>query len=371
LFAAIRQNKKFIHAPQSEFYDFEKDPAEAKNMVKQSNVADWQRAAQSYAKSGMGEEENAMPAEEQEKLRSLGYVSGQVSRTGADPKDKIQIMERFRLGMVMLKKQQYVQAESRFREIMATETHNGLAFRFLGDALSAQQKYGEAAQAYASSIERMPDPDVFVQLAKAHNRSGQTSKAEQILLDAIRIFPAYQEASFELASLYASRKNWDAALAILKGDGPEYHNQRGLIYIGRKNVPQAVNEFRSALRKQEKATYWNNLGIAYQQSGEAGAAEKAYVRAIELDPDYAEADANLSFLLISIRRWQEAGEHLQKIVSRNSQLWRARMALAYVREMQGRRSEAIEVYRNLLKDAPPSWPERAQAETRLKALTSE
>jgi tetratricopeptide (TPR) repeat protein len=323
----------------------------------------------SYAKNGEGGKATSLPPEEEEKLRSLGYVSGSVAQTGVDPKKKIQIMERFRLGMVMLKEEKYNQAEARFREITGTEKHNGLAFRFLGDALSAQQKYAEAAKAYSTSIARSPDPEVSIQLAKAHNRIGETASAETVLLKTIQRFPHFVEARFELASFYSGQKQWDKALATLNQDQPEFHNQRGFVYLNQGDVSKAADEFLTAIRGSEIATYWNNLGIAYQRMNRIKLAEEAYVRALQLNPSYAECEANLSFLLISSQKWEEAAQHLEHVTSRNAHLWRARMALGYVREMQGRNEDAMQIYRKLLSEAPQDWQERAQVEARLSKLT--
>jgi choline-sulfatase len=368
LFASIKQQKKFIEAPQREFYDLPSDPKELHNLIQKSKVDQWAKPLREYSKDYLQKPQASLPPEEEEKLRSLGYVSGGVAQTGADPKEKIQIMERFRLGMVMLKKEQYSQAETRFREIASTEQHNGLAFRFLGDALAAQHKYAEAAKAYSDSLHRLPDPEVAVQLAKAHNRLQQTAQAEKVLQQAIHDFPHAVEPAFELASLYTAQRNWNQALAILNRDQPEFHNQRGLVYLTQKDAQTAATEFQKAISMQERATYSNNLGIALQQLGQLNEAEKAYLRGLQLDPAYAECEANLAFLLISLRRWEEASEHLERIASANSKLWRARMALGYVREKQGREPEALEIYKRLLAEAPSNWPERGQLESRVKQL---
>jgi tetratricopeptide (TPR) repeat protein len=83
---------------------------------------------------------------------------------------------------------------------------------------------------------------------------------------------------------------------------------------------------------------------------------------------YAECEANLSFLLIAQKKWNDAAPHLESIIARNPQLWRARMALGYVREAQGRIKDAVLIYRKLLVEAPKDWPERGQVEERLKRL---
>jgi len=367
LYASVRQDKKYIQAPQSEFYDLLADPSEQHNVIKSSTVNDWKAQLQSYAKSAdPAAVAPNLSTEEMEKLRSLGYVSASVPKNNADPKTKIQVIESFRQGMIFLKTEQYDQAEKRFREISETEQQNGLAFRYLADALSAQQKYGEAVRAYTASLERLADPEVAVQLAKAYNRLNQPAEAEKILLETVKRYPDYIPATFELASYYSAQKKWDAAFGLLQRDSPEFCNKRGFLLLQKKEFVPAIAEFQKALRYQQRAAYWNNLGIAYQQSSQLKQAEDAYQRGLELNPDYEECEANLAFLLVQQKRWNDASIHLERITSRNQKLWRALFALGFVRENQQKRDEAIAIYRKLLADAPSNWPERAQVEERIR-----
>jgi tetratricopeptide (TPR) repeat protein len=291
-----------------------------------------------------------------------------VTQIGVDPKSKIKIIENFRKGMVLLKEDSYDQAEKNFRQITTTEKHNGLAFRFLGDALAAQHKYAEAVQAYSDSLQRLPDPEVSVQLAKAYNRIQKTADAERTLKDTIQKFPYYHEAVFELASFYSAQKRFDEALALLTSDLPEFRNQRGILFTQKGEPQKAIPELTAAIKTQPKATYWNNLAIAYQNLRNFQEAEGAYERALELNPTYEECEANLSFLLIQLNRWNEAFTHLSRITTRNPKLFRARLALGFVLENQGKKQDALNMYRQLLEDVPPEWPQRTQLENRIRAL---
>ncbi len=369
LYACIRQGKKFIQAPQPEFYDLKSDPRELRNLIKQSKVNECQQAIRSYAKDTGRQKEIPLPAEEQEKLRSLGYVGATVAQTGADPKTKIQVIERFRQGMVHLKQENYDLAEKNFLEITTTEQHNGLAFRFLGDAFAAQRKYSDAAKAYSRSLERLSDPEVTIQLAKALNRIQKTAEAHRVLADAVRRFPFYYEAAFELASFYVAQKNWEDALSLLNQDLPEFRNQRGIVYTQKGEPQKALQELTEAIKVQPKASYWNNLAIAYQNLDQFRDAEDAFLRALALNPDYEECEANLAFLLIQLNRWEEAFHHLTHITSRNNKLLRARLALGYVLEKQGKKHEALNVYRKLMIDVPSDWPQKTQLETRIRVLS--
>jgi len=188
-------------------------------------------------------------------------------------------------------------------------------------------------------------------------------------------FPDYFKARFELASLYATLRRWNEAQAQLQASEAapsvqaEFANQRGLLSLQRKDPTAAHTEFRKAIQLQEKATYWNNLGIANQQLGQTEDAQKSYQKALMLKPQYEECEANLSFLLIQQHEWTEAETHLQHVTSKNGHLWNARFALGVALENQQKVSEATTVYKTLLADAPANWPQRAEVEKRLADLT--
>lgn len=369
LFAAIQQQKKYIFAPQAEFYDLSSDPHEKSNLISKSNTRPWNEKAEKYAASAISPSpQTGLPEEELEKLRSLGYVGASQSGSSIDPKSKIAVIEQFNAGMGALYSTEYGTSESIFRAVVKVDPTNGLAYRFLGDSLSAQGDYSEAIEAYSNSTRLLPDPEVSVQLAKAYSRIHQIDKAEEVLKAAIKQYPDYFDATFELASLYEARGDWASAQKLLSIDLPEFANQRGILFLRKNDPKNAASEFLKALHSQPKATYWNNLGIAYQQSGQFQEAKDAFARGLILNPNYTEAEANLSFLLVKLHEWDAAQSHLERVVAANSKLWGARFALGVVLENLNKPDEAKAVYKQLLADAPADWPQRPKAEARLMDL---
>ena len=64
--------------------------------------------------------------------------------------------------------------------------------------------------------------------------------------------------------------------------------------------------------QEKKAREWNNKGSALGELGQDEEALKAFEKAIELDPDYAEAWHNKSAALIQLGRYEEASKSLKK-----------------------------------------------------------
>jgi Flp pilus assembly protein TadD len=155
----------------------------------------------------------------------------------------------------------------------------------------------------------------------------------------------------------------------LNQDLPEFHNQRGIIFTQKGDPQSAIQELMIAIQTQPKASYWNNLGIAYQNSRNAKEAESAYQKALSLNPEYEECEANLAFLLIQLKRWEDAQTHLARVTSKNTKMFRARFALGYVLENLNKKQEALDVYQKLLADAPHDWPQKQQVQSRIQALS--
>lgn len=368
LFASMRDQRKFILAPQPEFYNLADDPNENRNILKQSKADAWRQAARGYAAETKPAVPQAIPEEEAEKLRSLGYVSASLPAGNVDPKERMRDIENFNEAMRLLSRGEFAQAESAFRKITTQDANSALGFRFLGDALSAQGKYSDAAKAYSASVTLRPDAEAAVRLAKSQFQSGDKSQAENTLKNIVRDFPGYDSAAFELASLYAAQQKFDAALDLLKGSSAGMHNQRGILYLVMKEFAEAEEEFRAALSIQTKPEYWNNLGLVLQRQEHPQEAEGAYRQALELNPAYQECEVNLAFLLVAQQNWDLALAHLVHLTDGNPKLWNARMARAYALENLGRTEEALQQYQSLLNDAPEGWPQRAQIQSRINKL---
>jgi tetratricopeptide (TPR) repeat protein len=94
-----------------------------------------------------------------------------------------------------------------------------------------------------------------------------------------------------------------------------------------------------------------NLGVQAQQAGNIQEALNEFQRAIEKDPENADARNALGILLhLSFRRHAEAIEHYQKALEVRPTFSEARTNLANVYLDQGRYDEAIKLYEQVLND---------------------
>src|SRR5581483_6286449 len=92
------------------------------------------------------------------------------------------------------------------------------------------------------------------------------------------------------AALEKAAESYSKAIA-LKPDNPAYHNNYALTLAKAKKFDEAQAELNKAaqLDPAQAGRYYYNLGAVLVNNGQAAPAEAAFKKAIEVNPDYADA----------------------------------------------------------------------------------
>jgi tetratricopeptide (TPR) repeat protein len=115
------------------------------------------------------------------------------------------------------------------------------------------------------------------------------------------------------------------------------------ILSGCKHVPTE--------KEQERAEIYYKLGLQAQENGHIQEALSEYQRAVELDPDYADAHNAMGILLhLSYKRFAEAIRHYEKALEVRPTFSEARTNMANVYLDQGQYEQAIKLYEQVLND---------------------
>jgi tetratricopeptide (TPR) repeat protein len=141
------------------------------------------------------------------------------------------------------------------------------------DALAAKN-YDAAADAFQKGVEMDPNQNViWANLADAYvGQAGtKTGPDQQAVLD--KALEAYTKA------------------IALKPENPAYHNNYALTLAKAKKFDEAQAELNKAaqLDPPNAGRYYYNLGAVFVNNGQAAAAEVAFKKSIEVNPDYADA----------------------------------------------------------------------------------
>jgi predicted O-linked N-acetylglucosamine transferase (SPINDLY family) len=148
-------------------------------------------------------------------------------------------------------------------------------------------EHAKAIAAYERALEFVPShPDLLVNLGITCGNAGNPSKAEDCYRRVLLRQPAHAGALGNLAHSLFQREEFAAALETY--------------------------DHLIAAMPQAGAEIWNNRGICQQWLGDRASAERSFRRALALQPDVAEINANLGFLLYDARRYEDAGASLRK-----------------------------------------------------------
>jgi protein O-mannosyl-transferase len=154
-------------------------------------------------------------------------------------------------------------------------------------------------------------------------------------LNAVKNSPHYVVAHSNLGSAYYSMGNLEEAekeyteCAKLGPLHPIIHNNLGLIYVRRELLKEAEVEFRKALENPIFYDALVNLGQLYYRTGREREAEPLWKRAVEVNPNYAEAYSHLAVYYYNRKEFPQAAYYLDEFQKR-----RGRVDPALVRALQ-------------------------------------
>lgn len=268
----------YVQAPKRELYDQSSDPGARHNLAVASKAVadtlDAQLTGFLQKTSSAPTVQGKLDPAQAEKLRALGYLASDSAeenngkKAAIDPKDKIEIANKFHRAIADMEEDRYDEAIARLRAIVGVDPELGSAYLELGGALSQEQKYQDALKALRMAVAKMPD-------------SGMAHSA--------------------LGSLLIKTGQWDAALpemqaAVVCAPGSALmHFDLAAVQTHLKHFPEAIDEYESALKIDPDYFEANMFyGRFLLQMGHADAALPKLVHAAEINPEWAEVHASLA-----------------------------------------------------------------------------
>jgi choline-sulfatase len=279
---ALRTGKYlYVEAPHRELYDQSADPKEEHNLSATSvavsdTLSSQLDAFRQKTASSLQAPKVGMDPEIQEKLSGLGYVASDNSSstmlgikiTGADPKDKVQVVNLLHRAEMLAEEQRYPEAVPLLEQVIAKEPDLPIAHLQLGTALTFLGDYEKAVPVLRKAVEMRPDLTVpRYQLGSALFETGDFGGAALQFETALARSPSWPEAHFSLATAYARADR----------------------------LPDAIKEYEKVieLRPNHYGAHLL-LGRALALSGNPTAALPNLMRAVELQPTSPEPHRFLS-----------------------------------------------------------------------------
>lgn len=151
-------------------------------------------------------------------------------------------------------------------------------------------------------------------------------KAKPLFKKAVGLNPPDLSACYQLGRLKQMENDHQGAIPLylqMLEQQPELGlvwNNLGVAYRETGKPDDAMASFRSAVRfAPEMAEAWNNWGVALDEKNEADQALNAYQKALEIQPDYASPHLNMGIILQKLERFKEAKIHYRKVLETHPQ----------------------------------------------------
>ncbi|HSB17789.1 MAG TPA: sulfatase-like hydrolase/transferase [Bryobacteraceae bacterium] len=284
---------KFIRAPKPELYDLSQDPHETANVIDRFPTERAEMEAQLKAIAGDGKEKVDTAMVDQrtlDQLKSLGYLASftprqfELTGTGIDPKDRVNILRIFELAVSGESKLPPAKRMEMLKQAVAEDPTNPSVYYHLGTEYEKAGRFKDAMQLYQSATEKgIRNGRLYSRIADLYLREGNKSEAIFNYEKAAQFNPSDVESQNNLAMAYLENGrvadadrvyNW--ILATGEQHAPAY-NGLGLIAIQRQDPATARGYFEKAVAIDPNLVEAHlNLGLIYKMMGDRARARACF-----------------------------------------------------------------------------------------------
>ena len=337
LYALTDDRYRYIRAPRDELYDITTDVSEQKSIAAEKvQVRDaMRRGLDALIAKAAVTAPSAVSAEDRQKLAALGYVGtqtgGSLGTPGdalPDPKDKVQILERYRRAVELAGHGNADEATALFRDLLRDDPEMTDVWLQLAELYARQGRTADAVAAYKEVIRRNPkDAGSLTGAATGLLRLGRMDEARTHAELAVEVAPA---AAHELL----------ARIALERKDETSARREAQLAHAADPTLP--MPEFIEGLIRYRAGQYAE--AIPYFQD-----ARKALAGRTVQVPD---VHFYLGDCLARLERYRDAEPMLLAEVRMFPSNVRAHAGLAMLYRAMGRTAESEAAIETLLRNAP-------------------
>jgi predicted CXXCH cytochrome family protein len=167
-------------------------------------------------------------------------------------------------------------------------------------------------------------PDFYFELGDGYARAGKSDEAIRWYKEALRKKPTFRPATKQLAATLIGKGEYARATEVLRlavaapPADEALFTDLGNAYLRQRMLPQAQQALKRALEiNPDQAEAQNLLGLVAVQKNDPAEAEAQFRKALRSQPDLAEAHNNLGNVLAGAHRYPEAEYHFQRAIAIN------------------------------------------------------
>ena len=198
-------------------------------------------------------------------------------------------------------------------------------------------------------------------LGEEYYRRGDYTSALRELLKSEALYPEDPFLQNDLGLTYKAKKKLDLAIKHFKKAleiKPDYapaKNNLGTVYLDKREWDTAIKYFKEVSENMLYATphiAMANLGWAYYNKKEYTLAETYYLKALDLEPEFINAQRGLGLTYIAMGRIDEASEILERAVKNYPKVALLYDDLARVYVLSHDYEKALNAYHKVIELAP-------------------
>ncbi len=341
--SAIRTDEwKYVEAPKPELYNLHLDPDEKNNVVqKQPEIVKELRSK--IPQSAIRNTQSAISPEMAEKLASLGYVSGSSNTTTSniDPKDRITVWNEIERA-VDLENTRPEEAIAILERARKADPGNPMVLGFLAQKYAESNRLDEAKQILQQVLARDPKNTLALhRITVVCLKQGQAPEAKKWAESLNTLDPRNADSWLLLARANLKLKDSNAAAANLKN-------------------ALDIDPQDQALRI--------DLANLYLQMGDLDHARASFEQVRRTDSENLQALNGLATCSFNAGDLTTAEGFLNKALLAGPKDIQTKMNLALLYSKQGKKAEAVALYREITSsaEAPADW--KAEARARLQEM---
>ncbi len=178
--------------------------------------------------------------------------------------------------------------------------------------LNQEGKSQEALQALDTALHLLPTPELYLEKANLLWQAKAIDEARETLKSGIQHFPQTADLSLFLAKTYEAVRRWDDATLVLQ-DYLRLHPQNqtfikelGALLIQQEQYAAALDRLQTISESSRDEDTWYLMGKAASGMGMRKRAIQAFTAALDKDPEFFRAKAELGYLYEREKQYVEA-----------------------------------------------------------------